>query len=130
MLFRSLGSKLDHRLKEKEPHRSLMELYRELLRLRKTDPALRVLSKEDMEVTADDERQVMSVRRWAGPHQALAVFNFGAERVDVSLEEGGWTVAVDSAGGDATATMAGDAADRAVPVRGRSFVVVTTGSTE
>src|SRR5205085_921485 len=70
------ASKLDHRLKEKEPHRSLMELYRSLLRLRKEDPALRTLSKDDMEVTTDRERRVMTVRRWAGPHEVLAVFNF------------------------------------------------------
>jgi maltooligosyltrehalose trehalohydrolase len=113
-----LGSKLDHRLKKKEQHRSLMELYRELLRLRMTHPALRVLSKDDMEVVADGERSVLTVRRWAGAHHTLAVFNFGAEPVEVPLEEGEWTVLLDSSDEQSGPGGAGT-------VSARSFVLLT-----
>jgi maltooligosyltrehalose trehalohydrolase len=68
-------SKLDHRLKQKEPHRSLLALYRELLHLRKTDPALRVLDEQSMDVQA--QGQVLIVQRWSGSHQVQTIFNLG-----------------------------------------------------
>jgi maltooligosyltrehalose trehalohydrolase len=70
------SSKLDHRLEGKEPHASIRSLYRDLLRLRRTHPALRPLSKATMEVETDEERATMTVRRWHDRHEVLAVFSF------------------------------------------------------
>ena len=50
------ASRLDHGLKDKEPHRSMLALYRELLRLRRTHPALNRLDK-----TRTDAAEVLSV---------------------------------------------------------------------
>jgi maltooligosyltrehalose trehalohydrolase len=68
-------SKLEHRLKQKEPHRSLLALYRELLHLKKMDPALRVLDKHSMDVQT--QGQLLMVHRWSGSHQVQTIFNLG-----------------------------------------------------
>jgi hypothetical protein len=49
-----------------------------------------------MEVLADEERKVMTVRRWAGDHQLLAAFNFSDLEVNASLPGGEWTLVLDS----------------------------------
>src|SRR5438034_545017 len=51
------ASRIDHALKDKEPHRSILTLYRELIRLRRTHPALRGLRKEQMKVHTDEPRK-------------------------------------------------------------------------
>ena len=69
------ASRLDHGLKDKEPHRSMLALYRELLRLRRTHPALNRLDKTRTEVrTAGD---VLEIRRWSDAAEVLSVFNAG-----------------------------------------------------
>ena len=69
------ASRLDHGLKGKEPHRSMLALYRELLRLRRTHPALNRLDKTRTEVrTAGD---VLEIRRWSDAAEVLSVFNAG-----------------------------------------------------
>jgi maltooligosyltrehalose trehalohydrolase len=58
-------------------HRAMVEFYRELIRLRRTHPALRRLDKQSMEVTID--RHMLTVRRWNGERAVLAMFNVSAE---------------------------------------------------
>ena len=55
-----LRCKLDHSLKQTEPHRTLWEFYQELIKLRKTLPALRRLSKEHMEVRVFEKEKASS----------------------------------------------------------------------
>src|SRR5207249_5735285 len=57
------SARLDRSLRDREPHRSMLELHRELLSLRRTVPALGNPSKEDMAVSADEEARVLVVRR-------------------------------------------------------------------
>ena len=90
-------SKLHPELAFRGRHRILWELYRELLRLRRDVPALAHLSKDDLEAVAHERERVLQVRRWHGEHQALAVFNFGAERaVSLTLPASGWTKRLES----------------------------------
>ncbi|MCA1833168.1 MAG: malto-oligosyltrehalose trehalohydrolase [Actinobacteria bacterium] len=93
------SSKLDHRLKHKEPHASILALYRDLLRIRKDHPALRSLDRTTMDVATDKDRALMTVHRKAGAHEALAVFNFGTNEQEVSLPAGEWTVLMGSTNG-------------------------------
>ena len=65
-------SKLNWSLLEREEHRSMRELYRTLLALRRETPALRNLDLTAAETHADDERQVLFVRRT----NVLLAFNF------------------------------------------------------
>ena len=96
------GSKLDHALKEKEPHRLLLDLYRELLRLRRDIPALRNSSKEELEVTTDEDARMLVLRRWTDDQEAFIVSNFGESTDERSVERAvpagdGWTTLLDSA---------------------------------
>src|SRR5215471_4197447 len=69
-------SKLNHGLKQETRHRALLEYHTELIRLRKSLPALRTLSKEKMDVVSFEEECVLIVRRWSGNNEVLAIFNF------------------------------------------------------
>src|SRR5436189_103739 len=68
-------SRLNHSLKNEEPHRALLAYHKELLRLRKSLPALRCLSKDKMDVVSFGEDRVLSVRRWNGNNEVLAILN-------------------------------------------------------
>jgi maltooligosyltrehalose trehalohydrolase len=70
-------SRLDHLLKTGgERHRALLEFHKELIRLRKSLPALYSLSKDKMDVISLERERVLAVRRWNGSSETLAIFNF------------------------------------------------------
>lgn len=73
-------SRLDHRLREEGEHAALQAFYKELIRLRKTVPALADLRKENVEVRVEDG--VIVVRRGGG---AVVAFNFAEEERAVDL---------------------------------------------
>ena len=80
-------------------HAVLREFYRELIRLRRSMPALRTLSKQQMEVTPFEPAQAILLRRWEGTSQVAAILHFGEDRSawDVPLPAGRWQVVLDSA---------------------------------
>jgi maltooligosyltrehalose trehalohydrolase len=104
-------SRLNHALREQGKHQTLATLYRELIRLRKTLPALAMLSKEQCEVTGFDTERVMMVRRWAarwsgdriayaeGGAEVVTLFNYQDAPVTLSipLPSGVWSVLLNTA---------------------------------
>ena len=94
-----LRSKLNHRLKQEGLHRVLVGFYREVIRLRRSHPALAYLSKETMEVIGYEQDQVLLVRRWTESQEVLVVFHFGQKEALVSLPipGGHWQKLLDSA---------------------------------
>lgn len=108
-----LRSRLNHGLKQQGRHQLLCELYRELIRLRASHPALTRLSKQTMEVIGCEKDQVLLVRRWKEGQEALIIFNLGRKEALVSLPipRGEWQKLLDSAderwqGGGATVPQA------------------------
>ncbi|HEX2642697.1 MAG TPA: malto-oligosyltrehalose trehalohydrolase [Thermoanaerobaculia bacterium] len=91
-------SQLDRRLREQEPHCTLEAFYRELIRLRKSLPALRNLSKESVTVTTREDKGVLLVHRRADGHEAIVALNFSPEGGVARLElpEGRWRRLIDS----------------------------------
>ncbi len=89
-------SKLNYGLAQQGHHRVLWRFYQRVIELRKTIPALAHLSKEQMEVTADEHAAVMIVRRWHDASTVLAFYNFNTEAVALELPEGDWRVLLDS----------------------------------
>jgi maltooligosyltrehalose trehalohydrolase len=77
----------------------LLAFYKEVIRLRKTLPALTLVSTDPLEVLGFDREQVLFVRRWAGDEETFQVFNLGNARVEVSLPvpTGAWQKKLDSA---------------------------------
>lgn len=93
-----LRCKLDHRLAEREPHRILLEFYQELIRLRKNQPALTLLSKDHIEVLGIEEQKVLYWRRWNGDEDIFGIFNFNDGKISVALPvpPGCWVALLDS----------------------------------
>ena len=79
-------------------HAGLRALYRELLHLRKTQPALSHLSKDDQEVIGFPGQNIITLRRWQLADEVLAVFHFGTEPTEAHLPmpPGEWHILLDS----------------------------------
>jgi maltooligosyltrehalose trehalohydrolase len=92
-------SKLHWELRNEGWHRVLLDLYAELLRLRREIPALAQVDKKSTEVTAFPRENALLVRRCSGSSQILVVFNFDARPVQLSLPipAGLWRKQLDSA---------------------------------
>jgi len=92
-------SKLTHREHEDGPHGTLWRFYQELLRLRRTRPALATLDLESLNVISDETAKTLAVRRWAGDDQTLALFNFSdrEQSVTVAPSHATWRKLLDSA---------------------------------
>ncbi len=93
-----LRSKLNRALKDHPRHRALLEYNKELIRLRKTLPALRCLSKEKMDVVSFEDECVLAARRWNGSNEILSIFNFKDREVRLiqSIPYGVWRKRLDS----------------------------------
>jgi len=80
-------------------HRVLLELYRELIRLRKETPALAYLSKDNMDIRAIEEHKLLFLHRWKGDNEVMALFNLNNNQTSVTLPipVGCWRKRLDSA---------------------------------
>ena len=126
-----LASKLDHRLKEREPHRTLWCFYQHLLQLRRVSHALRELSCDHCTVTGFEPMKCLVVHRWFEQDGVLLFFNFSDVLQIISLEApaGDWCRWIDSA--DKTWLGPGSSIPAAfpngskveIPVQPRSFCV-------
>ncbi len=91
-------SRLDWSLRGQDQHRRLLDLYRELLRLRRTLAPLSSLSLRDADVTLVEDAATILLRRRAGDDEVLAAFHVGAgHSPPVRLPAGGWLPLCDSA---------------------------------
>jgi len=95
-----LQSKLDHHLRDQQPHSVLWDFYQELIRLRKTLRPLRHLNKDACKVGVfKSAESVLTMRRWWQAEEILALFNFGNHStlcVD-TVRSGEWRKLLDSA---------------------------------
>ena len=92
-------SRLNHRLRGSGQHRAMLELYRELLRLRKEMPALRRASRDSVEVWTDSADSTLALTRRNGDAEVLAIFRFAnyAGQLTVPADAGAWSKVLDSA---------------------------------
>lgn len=92
-------AKLNHLLRYQAHHQVLHDLYRELIRLRRTIPALARLSKQTMDVRGYEKDRVLLVRRWTDNDEIFIILTFAQKETLVSLPvpEGHWHKLVDSA---------------------------------
>jgi maltooligosyltrehalose trehalohydrolase len=91
-------SKLNHSLKNEGHHRTMLLFHKELIRLRRSLPALHRLRKENMDVITLEEDRVLSVRRWSDESEVFAIFNFDEHRPHASrnVPQGVWLKRLDS----------------------------------
>jgi maltooligosyltrehalose trehalohydrolase len=125
------NSKLKHSLKDTEPHRTLLNFYQELIRLRGT---LELGSNWEKEVTHTERPAVVTLMRRKPGSKALAIlFHFGreAQSASLSVPAGRWTLALNSAAPrwlGADNTMPGnfvtESSPLALELQPRSFLIL------
>jgi maltooligosyltrehalose trehalohydrolase len=93
-----LRSRLAWHLRDAPPHKYLLALYQELLRLRREDPVLSQRDKKNLEAVAYEIPKALLLRRWHASHEVLALFHFGSEAAPLrsTLPAGRWEKFVDS----------------------------------
>lgn len=93
------SARLNRGLAKGGDNKTLRDFYRELIRLRKTVPALALADRDHLEVTGDDRTGVITMRRCNGDNQAHVIFNFsgGAVRHCPCFNKGEWLKIIDSA---------------------------------
>jgi maltooligosyltrehalose trehalohydrolase len=125
-------SKLRWSLRHEPPHAALLAFYTELIRLRRTLPALSSPARDAARIEALEDARVVVMRRGAHAAPASVVFNLSesAATVRVPLAAGRWAVALDSAdrqwGGPGRAgahTVESDGT-AAVPLRPQALVLL------
>ncbi len=91
-------SKLNHDLAQCAPHRNLRDLYRELIRLRRSIPALRDMNKERMQVKTFEKAKIFWLSRWNENSRVFMVFNLSNAdaRPSVRVPDGNWKKVLDS----------------------------------
>jgi maltooligosyltrehalose trehalohydrolase len=71
-----MSAKLDQEQRHRGDHRVIFDFYRELIRLRKECAPFAGLSREEMQVVACEEEQVLAIIRSAAGAQVLCLFNY------------------------------------------------------
>jgi maltooligosyltrehalose trehalohydrolase len=94
-----LRSKLDHSLRDKNRHQAMWNFYRELIRLRKTLPALSDPDASTLTVEIEEAARCLEVMRRYEASEVLMVFNFGlqAKTCWSTTSQDDWQVLLDSA---------------------------------
>jgi maltooligosyltrehalose trehalohydrolase len=94
-----LRSKINLELRYRERHKTLLELYKTLITLRKETPALSHADKKNLEIVAREREKILLVKRQWGEDQMVVVFNFNPEPVqfETVLERGHWEKVFSSA---------------------------------
>jgi maltooligosyltrehalose trehalohydrolase len=72
-----LGSKLRWQELDEPEHRRVLELYRRLLHLRRTDPVMRSSGRATLEV--EDHDQLLTVRRWSAAGDRVLLVNLSPQ---------------------------------------------------
>jgi maltooligosyltrehalose trehalohydrolase len=93
------ASRLQPHLRHEGQHRVVYEFYRELLRLRREEPALANLSLKDTTATGWEEEKIVLVQRRAGEHAACLVCSLGDRETTLVLPvpAGRWQQKLDTA---------------------------------
>jgi maltooligosyltrehalose trehalohydrolase len=125
-------STLDHRLAGERSHARVLELHRELLRLRRELPALRALDLEAVTTEVDAQAEAVVIRRTCDEAAAMLVLAFATERRELHRAFAGrWRCVLDTNderwGGTGTPSQAQplevDAGGGAVPLSPRTALL-------
>ncbi len=90
--------KLNWEKRETGKHKVVLEFYRQLIKLRKTIPALKNLEKKSIEVSCNEKDKVLQVRRWSHESQILYMMNFNKEHISFTptVPSNNWQKILDS----------------------------------
>ena len=92
------NSKLQWQMLGEEKHQVMFRYYQQLIRLRKAHPVLSRLDRDSIEVTFDDQKRMLAIRRWHQQKQLRCFLNFSEESAAVILPDGNnWQCRMNSA---------------------------------
>ena len=103
-------SKLQWNLLRRQPHKTMFEYYKALIRLRKQEPALNNLNRNKLNVEENEANQTLLLHRWHEGEHILCLMNFSKKQQETTLPtyKNNWQKLFDSAntkwGGPITAT--------------------------
>jgi maltooligosyltrehalose trehalohydrolase len=92
-----LQSKLQWELKEQGHHRIMLDYYKQLIRMRKEEPALRSVDRKKLKVHHDEMNKVLVLQRGEGKDSLTCFLNFSKNTRGAGVPEGSWTKILDSA---------------------------------
>jgi maltooligosyltrehalose trehalohydrolase len=120
------ASKLQWHLTGESQHKTMLEFYKALIRLRKEHAALRNLDRKNITVDFSTEDQTLFLYRRHQQSEALCLMNFSKEpKVIERVKADEWTIVLDSAaeqwGGSGSAIIN----EKAITIGGESIVVLT-----
>jgi maltooligosyltrehalose trehalohydrolase len=75
-----LQSKLQWNLVEKDEHKIMLDYYKELIHLRKTNPVLKELNRKNLEVYHNSDQNILLIKRWNEQKQIICFMNFSKEK--------------------------------------------------
>jgi len=102
-------SKLQWQLLQREPHRVMLDYYKALIALRKTNPVLSSLNRKTLDVQTEDKMQVLMLHRWQEDDHLLCFMNFSGQQQSVLVPPLGmeWKLLFDSGAPQWKGTKAG-----------------------
>ncbi|MDE3136016.1 MAG: malto-oligosyltrehalose trehalohydrolase [Acidobacteriota bacterium] len=94
-----LRSKIDWQLRSAPRNSALCQFHRELIRLRRSLPALGGRNAEKLQAIAQEEERALVISRSCGSSEAFLAFHFGGEATHIAVpaEPGVWEKEIDSA---------------------------------
>lgn len=122
-------SKLDWNLRKEGNHVLILDLYRELIRLRRKAPALSFPDRASMDVKGSEERRLVLMERRRNDSRMLSIFNFNSKETEVSLPPANrrWKTVLNSAddrwGGPGVLLPGSMEGGESITIRGKSFAL-------
>src|SRR3972149_6297876 len=116
-----LRSKLCWEKRKEGKHAILLDFYRNLIMLRKTNPVFSSPDKENLDICGFERERIMIMRRWKGSCHVSCFFNFNPEDMELNAfpPEAGWEKLLDSS----DAIWNGPGTFLPEIIRGHSFAV-------
>ncbi|MGY3215061.1 malto-oligosyltrehalose trehalohydrolase [Mucilaginibacter sp. HD30] len=89
------NSKLQWNVIKQEPHQTMFNYYKALIKLRKTNTILKNNNRETIHITVNQPQKVLILKRWNAEQELLCLFNFSDKPESVNLS-GNWTLLFES----------------------------------
>lgn len=94
-----LQSRLQWDLHLEEPHRVMLQFYKKLISIRKSQPALRELNRKQVHVECHHNENVITLHRWSKSQHVIILMNFSKKQQFIMLPSNvqAWKKLLDSA---------------------------------
>ncbi len=92
-----LHSKLQWNLIDQDKHKIMLDYYKALIALRKTNPVLKDLDRRNLEVLCNKDQKTLLLKRWNDHVQLICLMNFSNKEQVIKIPKQVWSKLFDSA---------------------------------